>query len=126
MGFLHGCLSCLLFFFRLQERISKDAMGDKLKRIRTPKRKSEEKEEKEKEKQKKNKKKKKEKESSIRQKKKQKKEIEKQSPPSFDNVSGGGKCRAFSIAGIPFRIGVSPEFEFLDPIAFVEIIKLQV
>ena len=33
MGFLHGCLSCLLFFFRLQERISKDAMGDKLKRF---------------------------------------------------------------------------------------------
>ncbi|XP_020549520.1 protein PXR1-like [Sesamum indicum] len=43
----------------LQERISKDAMGDKLKRIGTPKRKSEEKEQKEKEKQKKNKKKKK-------------------------------------------------------------------
>ena len=65
MGFLHGCLSCLLFFFRLQERISKDAMGDKLKRIRTPKRKSEEKEQKEKEKQKKNKKKKKKKKRSV-------------------------------------------------------------
>ena len=125
MGFLHGCLSCLLFFFRLQERISKDAMGDKLKRIRTPNRKIGRKRTKRERKTKKEQKeKKKEKEISIRQRKK--KEIEKQSPPSFDNVSGGGKCRAFSIAGIPFRIGVSPEFEFLDPIAFVEIIKLQV